>query len=299
MRIAGIATLSLACMWATACSTSDDPDTACAEASAAFCERANQCMPAYVAAAFGSTAACTDRVKLACAPRLSAAGTGTTAQLLKECSDALRSSSCDIFFGHSPPQPCRFRPGTLGLGAACAIDDQCQSTFCRRSASAACGTCGTRATSGGACETEDGCEYGLACSNKVCVPYGAFGAPCNKDQPCQSNLICRSGACAKAVGAGQPCDPLQKECDNELGLYCDPKSKVCEAAALAKAGEPCGVLASGAAGCSASFCSALVNGVCRAYAADGASCDDSSARCMPPARCVGGLCKLDDPAGCK
>jgi hypothetical protein len=73
---------------------------------------------------------------------------------------------------------------------------------------------------------------------------------------------------------------------------------VCTPVVYAKVGEACGITGMMYAVCTASADCKMQK--CVAPATDGAPCDATNGPgCLAPAKCVGGLCKLEDPAACK
>jgi hypothetical protein len=74
------------------------------------------------------------------------------------------------------------------------------------------------------------------------------------------------------------------------------------AATFATAGEPCGALDGGVAGCSAGGDCQLepqtLRGHCVAAVADGAACGADAGPCLLPAVCVAGVCTVADATKC-
>ena len=164
--------------------------------------------------------------------------------------------------------------------------------------------CGKRVAAGEACDTDDDCLDNGACRQQVCVKYVEAGGTCDDTHPCLPSLYCNSGTCAQPAAEGASCEVLkQGSCDLLRGLYCDPQTKTCQKIALAGAGESCGLVGGVYTACKASgTCDtdATLAGTCKAPAADGASCDlTKGPGCVPPASCVDGLCKLEDPTACQ
>jgi hypothetical protein len=96
-------------------------------------------------------------------------------------------------------------------------------------------------------------------------------------------------------------------CDGNQGLFCAGAAgaKKCVATMFVNAGQPCGVLTDGFAGCVAGACYTAKGlagqgetGTCKANAADGDACDVMTGpQCEFPARCVlgngtAGTCKI-------
>jgi hypothetical protein len=86
------------------------------------------------------------------------------------------------------------------------------------------------------------------------------------------------------------------------GLFCN-SDKLCEKVKVAMAGEPCGLVDKGYVVCSVSDCKVAdgaTSGVCGAIADDGAACDATNGpKCRPGAKCIGGMCQLNDTSMCK
>ena len=69
---------------------------------------------------------------------------------------------------------------------------------------------------------------------------------------------------------------------------------------LAKANEPCGLLASGLTLCGGgATCPITTSGICLPPAEDGGLCDPSqNLECLAPATCVDGYCRFQLPSAC-
>jgi hypothetical protein len=94
-----------------------------------------------------------------------------------------------------------------------------------------------------------------------------------------------------------------KDCDNTQGLYCDPATRLCKLVTFASPGGSCGVVNGAFVACSGGgrckTAGASLMGTCLAPAADGAACDTTAGPdCLPPAQCVGSVCKLPNAASC-
>ena len=118
------------------------------------------------------------------------------------------------------------------------------------------------------------------------------GNDCDQNNPCRSSLYCdkNSRKCAMRVGNGSLCGSDGNACDLFQGVACGPPvaAPVCQPVAVAKGGQPCGLVNNVLTICAVNMCT---NGVCPAPAADGTACSDA-VRCLPPANCVNGLCRL-------
>jgi hypothetical protein len=285
--------------------TCGDPslEEACDKLANALCQKWDSCSNAFLKVTYGDMATCVDRVKLSCEPALDAPGTAVTTSQISDCASALAARSCEETFGPAPPDSCRPRAGSLADGVACADDAQCQSTYCKKQGKT-CGVCAKRVAAGEACTTDDDCEWELACGGQVCVKYVNVGESCDKDHPCRPPAECNSGGtCAKPGGAGESCDPKDQDCDLYQGLYCDA-SKTCKQLGISDKGGSCGLVDGTFTACSRSGkCKGgtlIVKGTCMAAAPDGGNCDlVAGPNCLPPARCVDKVCKIDNPAACK
>jgi hypothetical protein len=280
------------------------PEEACGDLAAAICNKLESCSSTFVQVTYGDVTTCITRTKLGCQTALDAPSTSLTPDQLADCASALSAESCDDQFDPTPPEPCRPRAGGLADGVACADDTQCRSTYCNKQGKT-CGVCGKRAAAGEACTTDEDCEWDLACGSSVCVTYASVGESCDPDHPCREPIACdSSGTCAKPGGAGASCEPTdQTTCDLYQGLFCG-LDKTCKQLGINKDGEACGLVEGTFTVCARSGkCKGggmAGKGTCLAAAADGAACDLAQGPlCLPPARCVEGSCKLEDPAACK
>jgi hypothetical protein len=220
------------------------------------------------------------------------------------CATALAAASCNALLENDMPVACRLGPGARAAGQPCASDAQCQSTRCARDdAAAACGVCAEPAAAEQTCAADSDCVVGLVCTgDHVCRAPAGAEAPCDATHPCAMPLRCADGACKVALDMGASCEPSQDRCNIYAGLLCDPASKTCTPWSSAQVGQACGYTATGYALCKASGActsSAAVSGSCLAAIDDGASCSpDGPARCLPPARCIAGACRLSPSEVC-
>lgn len=292
-------------LWVLVCSGcgSVSPDKACTDAATALCNKLQSCASALVTVLYGDVATCVARGKLGCLPSLMAPSTSASPDKLDSCANATGAISCGALFSRdAPPPACKTDPGKLANGTACGEDAQCTSAFCKKTSGQPCGVCGARAPAGGACAVSADCDYGLACGNQLCVAYGMAGSSCDGGHPCAAPNVCKAGVCAAGGSAGQACDPAARDCDPTQPLFCSPTSRVCTTVTFAAAGQPCGFINGGYVACSAAGHCRIGTGfagTCVAPAADGTACDTTNGPdCMGPATCVGGLCKLPNPASC-
>jgi hypothetical protein len=289
-------------------SSSVTPEQGCDQFATAICEKYDQCAPLFVQLGFGTSARCVDRFKINCPAAFSANGTSTTPAKASQCAADLKNVSCEDALGRILPASCRTEPGALADGMACADNAQCKGKLCRLGQASTCGACSTIGAAGTACDRDEDCEYGLGCAVGKCVGYAKAGETCDgKATPCLGTLACAGGKCAVPLEAGVACTPAAKDgenpCNGLKGLFCHPINKVCAQVKLAAAGEACGYVDNTFVGCTSGECKGADGakpGTCQAHAADGATCTaGAQPTCELPARCVGGVCKITDPAACK
>jgi hypothetical protein len=280
-------------------------DQATTDVANAYCNRAQECAPAYVTVGFGDVATCATRLKATLTPSLGAAGVTETPAQYEACAQALPNATCADLLGRSMPAPCQPVPGTLADGAACAVDGQCASSHCGLAVNAVCGTCSATSGAGGACNVDDDCQDGMTCQSSVCVTYGAENASCDTTHPCRPDLGCKSGACTTPSAAGIACQS-SAECDNLHGVFCDPLTMVCANVSFAAPNAACGLVDQQIVVCTGpgSLCgnetAPTYTGACVPYAADGAACDATNGPlCNGGAVCAQGKCAIPDPAQCQ
>lgn len=286
-------------------------DVACQRLAEADCSRANACSKIYVDVLYGDVDTCTTRLKAACLRVLGAPGVHETPSMAAACASDIATLSCDDLYAKNLPASCDVPPGDAANGAACGDDEQCASSFCAWPGGATCGTCAAARKIGDDCVSGE-CGRTLACVSGKCQKAGKLGDSCDsKSNPCVADLSCFGGTCVAAASAGAACDANEKTnpaCDQAAGLFCNPGTHVCQKLGEAKAGEACGAdFAAGTfsvctAGAVCRTTSGTLSGTCVAPAADGAECNSDASigpECLSPARCVGTVCKLPDPAACK
>jgi hypothetical protein len=297
----GLAVLASSAI-ALACSGSDttaplSAEDACKSLAHALCAKLGECSKIAVTLEYGDVATCETRAKINCLPSLNAPGTGTTTNQVASCADAGSAFTCADLLGHKLPDACQVVAGNLADGAACSDDAQCKNKLCRKKATATCGACSSPSAGGASCERTADCASGLACANAVCVPYGAAGGTCDDAHPCNPTLTCRGGTCAEALALGATCTATG-DCGLLQGAVCHPTKKVCVTVDTAAAGAACNAVGEGFAICAAK--GTCKNNVCLGAAADGQPCDDTNGpKCVSPAICDSGACKIPDPAACK
>lgn len=278
-------------------------DEGCNRVAKALCDALEGCAASALKVLYGDKTTCIARVVLSCTTDQKVPGIARTGDDLVKCAQQVGTASCaDLVAGRSP-DVCAVKPGTTIGGAPCGSDWQCASTYCRKT-DAQCGVCGPRAAAGGDCTVDGGCEKGLVCANKKCAAPAGPGADCNlPNQPCRSDLYCTStsgsGKCAAKMGNGGACADNSDACDFVKGVICNPINHTCETISIAKGGEACGLgMRTICVGFVAPCSNILGAGVCANPAADGATCG-GNAVCIPPAECVGGVCRLPSAPECK
>jgi hypothetical protein len=290
-------------------SASISAEAACDDAVKAYCKKIDECAPFFVKIGFGDAATCEKRFALNCVQNFSAPGTSATPSRLSQCATDVKTTTCEEVLGRKLPLSCRTEAGSLKDGTPCGDDAQCTGKLCRQANdSNVCGACSSIGAGGAACERDEDCDNELGCADKKCVAFGKAGSPCSATQPCIRTLSCNKGTCAQPLAAGAACDgPADQStnpCEALKGFFCHPQTKVCTAAGMAAAGAACGfidkniVLCTGGGHCKTT--PPAVSGTCLAPAADGAACDATNGpKCVAPAQCLGGICKVSDPATCK
>jgi len=270
----------------TCCAEPLPAGEACDRRAAAYCARVEACSPHALAARWGDRFNCLQRERASCLQRLGAPGSRDTPSFEAGCALALPQQSCVGLFANVPVLACVAPPGGVDDGFHCVTDGQCQSGTCNLGASTVCGICGAPARAGEACDARS-CARGLVCASSpaVCVALGLAGAACDAAHPCALGFSCvgagtMPGGCQPAIAVeGGDCDPqaaTAASCDVDRELVCDAATMKCVATV-----ERPGLLDDGAA-CGPS------------RGASGAS----GPACTAPAKCVGGVCTLPDPARC-
>lgn len=279
----------------------------CPAYAAKVCERLGACSQPYLIGVYGTAERCAQRIELDCRGEARAAGTGLTSAAATACGAALAAASCDDFMGGTVPA-CQLK-GTLAKGAPCGSASQCSSGFCRLPETAFCGKCDGAAAEGAACDSDAACEFPLLCSEAGrCAKPSGEGEFCNETKPCKPGpLFCGAdNTCRRPSGDGKACNrtgnaPLQP-C--EIGFTCRPTANgTCRPIRLVDAGLSCGISPTGSTVVLCTASGSCVNNICKPPGEDGAACTPSplgdSGGCLAPARCLGGLCQLPDPASCR
>jgi hypothetical protein len=278
-------------------------DEGCALVAKSLCDALDGCASTPLKVLYADKATCIARATLSCKTDQAVEGNSRTADDLVKCAQQVGTASCGDLLAGTFPDICRVKPGKTIDGMPCGSDWQCSSAYCRKT-DAKCGVCGPRAALAADCTVDAGCVKGLVCANKKCAAPGGPGADCNlPNQPCRNDLYCTTmtgaGKCAAKLGAGGACMDNSDACDFVKGVICNPANHVCEPISVAKGGEACGLgMKTICVGFIAPCSNILAGGVCANPAADGATCG-GNAVCVPPAECVGAVCRLPSAPECK
>jgi hypothetical protein len=271
------------------------------DAFAGYCAKLNECAPAIVKLNYGTVERCSARFAISCKDAVKAPDSGLTATTIAACMAALPGATCDDVI-YRKVAACAIK-GTRSNGMACGTNEQCTTGYCSQSANA-CGVCSAFVAAGATCTVTEDCQPGLECSvaGRCIVPGGA-GMTCSETQTCRYGHFCEAGSCVlTAETAGETCNAdLLSSCNVLKGRYCNG-SGVCANIGFAENGDPCGLVAAKFVACSKGECiypsTVAIEGVCKALAADGVTCNDTTS-CELPAVCdAGGKCKLPSSAAC-
>jgi hypothetical protein len=243
---------------------------------------------------------------------------GTKAQA---CLDVVSQLSCDDFLQRDQPECLAALDGTVVLGGACDLNEECKGSAICQSKDGVCpGKCVALLKAGQACGADGDCDDGLQCSKetKLCVRPSAVGESCEYGSPpCGPGRLCLGkddakqtpGACYDAKDAmsasdGQTCDPTS-------GILCVPGVSCvvdsvdlvagavvwrCVTTGTYKTGETCkpGIPDPCSSG---NYCKPLVadlpvTGTCTAIPDPKQPCGTGfGAQCKTGAVCVAGLCE--------
>lgn len=241
---------------------------------------------------------------------------GTKAQA---CLDSVASRSCAQMLERDSPECQAALDGTVPLGGACILDEDCQGKALCKSASGSCpGQCAPLLVAGQACVEDGDCQDGLMCSKEttLCVlPAGEaqpceYGAPpcgpgllcLGKDDDQQTAGTCRSAASALAGLEGGPCDAtLGQLCQPGLSCVADSLTVLppainwkCVKVGSYLAGGECkpGFPEACAAGnyCDRGTGLDVLTGTCTPVPLAGQPCGNGFSQCQPSAVCVDGIC---------
>jgi hypothetical protein len=292
-------------------------DQACTDSAHAQCTTIQTCEPETMQAVYGTEPMCETRVKLNCMNGLAAPSTGNSASKTESCATAYGSWACGDYLSHNNiPAACAQATGSVANGAACEFPGQCQSGFCAIVPGNACGSCAAAPNAGDDCSQLTTCGPTLDCTldTQKCATYAQANGTCGAGQPCAPGLCCVAsggigtpGTCQTAGSqVGTTCDGTLKtgpNCNGSLGFYCDGLTKQCAQLTFTSSGS-CGyqVDAGTNTACTSGACE---NGQCMPRATDNGACvlsdaggANSTFDCVPPARCVGGICQVETAANC-
>jgi hypothetical protein len=294
----------------------------------ASCTVAGNATGAGIVREYGDNATCLTRETLSCMQGLSAKSTGNSPDEVEQCIATYATLSCADFLANNIQAPC-VATGLLSDGSPCAFAGQCKSTYCINASRSACGTCGAAPAIGADCSLST-CARGVDClalqssttpPPMQCTAYLLSGGKCNRDNPCDFGLSCVGstkavmGSCMAAVTTvGGACDPNQQTapgCDRQAGLFCNAMSKTCTAVTFAAAAAVCGLGSDGNfTDCTGGDCvgytlgANAMPGQCKAKVTEGSACDTTLGPfCLPPAKCVtsngtAGTCTIPDGNKC-
>ncbi|MBK8261239.1 MAG: hypothetical protein IPK80_07835 [Nannocystis sp.] len=184
--------------------------------------------------------------------------------------------------GECCPGECRYRPGPLALGEACARDSECErDAFCWLAGDEP--RCAAIPEAGYSCAGHGRCDRDSFCDANTCQRRGSNGDPCQGSDQCEPDTYCGAGGrCTERARDGDPCDPdYGDEGCLDGDTYCVDLR--CQKRALP--GELCSM---GAGDCVAyAFC---YDAVCVEYASLGEPCDGVAAKCHPSLNCEDERC---------
>lgn len=261
----------------------NDVDAAARKLAVEECARRVRCDGAWFARLWDNVAQCDARTALQYKKMIESPNSGLTTAWASGCATALAADTC----ADERPAACNIPSGKGSAGASCVSGADCDATsHCAvrpigtSKQYPLCGTCEPR---------------------PVTAPRAKVGEACGGTTYCETGT-CRAGICRAYVPTGGACDDL-KPCDTNIDRC---EGSVCTARQYAKAGEVCGKLAGG----TTIFCGGAATcsdrdgmsemGRCIPPAEDGRACDTSiGPGCLPPARCVSGVCSIPDVAVCE
>jgi hypothetical protein len=288
----------------TQASATDPADTSAAmeRLDAVVCQRMGECMPAWLAQSYGDQATCVSRMDMSMRPLLSLRATAWTVDVLDQCTEGIRTQTCDDRVNGVVAPGCAFT-GLRELDQPCVSHAQCKTGYCSSHDAGLCGACAAPPGKGVSCTWSSDCASPNWCMpDYSCAPPGGLGAACDENRLCGSMLNCVSAKCtARGTTVGAYCDTSNGvSCEwLQHGVDCYKSLSKCVGEAWASAGQACGQGATLLTYCSAGGpCMPNASGtgnVCQAGPKDGEACEDSYGhRCMWPAECMAGVCKIWD-----
>ncbi|MBN2573299.1 MAG: hypothetical protein JXP73_01925 [Deltaproteobacteria bacterium] len=237
------------------------------------------------------------------------------------CLDSIAARTCAQMLDRDSPECEAALDGTVEMGGACVLDEDCKGKALCKSSSGTCpGQCVPLLVAGQACGEDGDCQDGLQCSGetRLCVQPAAVGQACDYGAPpCGPGLLClgkdddarTSGTCMTPASAlvgvqGGPCDPTVGQlCQSGLSCVAESISLVpleivwrCVAAGSYDAGASCkpGFPEACVPGY---FCKtgtgleALAGGTCAVIPGTGEACGTGLSQCQPGDVCVSGICQ--------
>lgn len=241
------------------------------------------------------------------------------------CLDQLEAAGCG-FIDRPELSECEAAlEGTIALGGACSINEECTGTaFCAMDTMCP-GTCQARVAPGTACEDDGACGSGLRCFDGTCRSPALADAPCGggTNPDCAGGLICRGEMEAPPGGTGtsgtcvSPASimtaPLGEACNPSEGPFCQ-SGLSCALTGVTGGTTPnfvCVAASTSGGTCNVSFpdmcpagqiCDAMpfveggsFDGTCQPLPTDGEACVQS--RCAAGHRCDGATCQAIGSVG--
>jgi hypothetical protein len=307
--------IAVACSPATiappAGESGQDATKECGDRAYAYCGRLENCSTTAFQIRFGDETTCRNTISALCRYANAAPSSGASPAHTEACAKNIAGWACDdILSGQNTPPECA-QAGSLPNGATCAVDDQCQTAFCRRPFGGACGVCAPMPKVGDPC-ADAPCPPTLACVSRTmtCAAYANSGNQCSATQPCNAGLTCvgvtasAPGVCEAGVKmSGEACSFTGAGCDLFSGLTCNAQKGTCAALKLVAPGGACGVVANQSANCIQGDCP---HGMCVSKAGIGAPCDRvDGPSCVAGADCIvssdggtSGICQLRGATAC-
>jgi hypothetical protein len=229
------------------------------------------------------------------------------------CLNAIAARTCAQMNDRDPPECLAAFDGTVALGGASTLDEECKgSAICQSTTGTCPGTCVGLLAAGQACTKDGDCASGLQCSTetKLCVQPAGADQKCEWGQPpCGPGLVClgkndtamtpgtcKSPAQAFAADEGAACD-LAKGQLCKTGLSCAVLNATlqCVKAGSYAAGTACRVAVPDACAagnyCKSSGLLQPFDGTCTGLLQAGAACDPKASRCQTGAVCAAGKCQ--------
>jgi hypothetical protein len=236
------------------------------------------------------------------------------------CLDSLSARTCAQMLDRDSPECLAALDGTVALGGACDLDEECKGEALCSSPNATCpGQCASLLVAGQACSQDSDCQAGLQCSTetKLCVQPASADQACEYGSPpCGPGLLCLGkddtnktpGTCRTTAEAfsgvenGSCAPTLGQLC--QTGLACVADSVTLVPPAITWTCVKTGSYAANAAckpgfpdACaSGNYCKTgtgvlALNGTCTTIPAAGETCGTGLSQCQPSAACVSGLCQ--------